>query len=160
MPQLHRPAPRPLPPLPPPPPPPSQSSQPPRPLRPPQSLPPPPPPPPPPPRRPAPSLPCNNNPPPRTQSEHIPPPPPPLAIVAKHNENKNTSKNDQPAAPRNSPSKHTDKKFLSRTSSIKASGKARVKDCIQVGAAVGKAGADVRRVVWNIVTIAALAIAD
>ncbi|TGO24613.1 hypothetical protein BPAE_0098g00020 [Botrytis paeoniae] len=159
-PQLHRPVPPPLP-LPPPP---SQSSQSPRPPKPTH----PPPPPPRRRRRPASSPPHNTNSPPRTQSERIPPPPrrsrhnqnPDLreprsssrgrshrstskhtftiSNIAQHNENKNSSINNTPTAKEHTKSKDKDKKFISRTSRIKTSGRARVKDCMQAGADVGR----------------------
>ncbi|KAF7903744.1 uncharacterized protein EAF01_006793 [Botrytis porri] len=78
--------------------------------------------------------------------------------IAKHNEINKSSMNNKPAAPKTSRSKHKDKKFISRTSRIKTSGKARVKDCIQVGAAVGRAGAEVGRGLWNVAVIVATAI--
>ncbi|TGO32000.1 hypothetical protein BHYA_0369g00070 [Botrytis hyacinthi] len=78
---------------------------------------------------------------------------------SKHNENKNPSINP-PIAKKHSKPKPKDKKFISRTSRIKTSGRVRVKDCVQVGAVVGRAGADVGRVLWNVVTTVALAIED
>ncbi|KAF7947452.1 hypothetical protein EAE96_008540 [Botrytis aclada] len=86
--------------------------------------------------------------------------------LSKHNKNQSSSTN-KPNPPNTkahstpaSASASKNKKFLSRTSRIKTSGRARVKDCIEAGAAVRKAGAAVGRVVWEVVGLTALVIAD
>ncbi|TGO10192.1 hypothetical protein BTUL_0142g00310 [Botrytis tulipae] len=79
---------------------------------------------------------------------------------SKHNENRHSSINNTPTAKEHSKPNSKDNKFISRTSRIKTSGRARVKDCVQVGGVVGRVGADVGRLLWGAVTIAALAIPD
>ncbi|KAF7882169.1 hypothetical protein EAF00_011685 [Botryotinia globosa] len=73
---------------------------------------------------------------------------------SKHNENRHSSINNTTAAKQQSNPKPKDKKLISRTSRIKTSGKARVKDCVQAGAVVGRVGADVGIVLWSLVTAA------
>ncbi|KAF7921629.1 uncharacterized protein EAE98_008476 [Botrytis deweyae] len=80
---------------------------------------------------------------------------------SKHNENKNpsinnTPINNTPTAKERSNFKDRAKNIFSRSSRIRASGKARVKDCVRVGAVVGKAGADAGRLLCK----AAAGVAD
>ncbi|KAF7908795.1 hypothetical protein EAE99_011665 [Botrytis elliptica] len=80
---------------------------------------------------------------------------------SKHNENKNpsinnTPINNTPTAKERSNFKDRAKNIFSRSSRIRASGKARVKDCVRVGAVVGNAGADAGRLLCK----AAAGVAD